>query len=268
MDSFELNKILGAILGTLLFVMGVGFLTEAIYHPSATGPGYALAEPEGGGEGGDGGDEPATISIGTLLASADAAQGADQAKKCGACHDFSEASVNKTGPGLYDVVERVIGSHPDFAYSPAMLEHQAAGDTWTYENLDHFLASPKGFIPGTKMTFAGVKNDQERANIIAYLSTLSASPKPFPPADDAASDDAAAGDASDEPAASGEEAPVSSVEPTEAVETPSGTDTGSPDAPAGGAMTDTPPGADEGAASEPSAEPSAAPSAEAPSAAQ
>ena len=128
--------------------MGVGFLAEAVYHPNATGPGYALPEPEGGEEGG-GGEEAPAVSIGTLLASADPVQGADQAKKCGACHDLTEANTNKTGPGLYDVVERVIGSHPGFAYSPAMLEHQAAGDTWTYDNLNHFLTSPKGFVPAS-----------------------------------------------------------------------------------------------------------------------
>src|SRR5688500_9903848 len=175
MDSFELNKIIGAILGTLLFVMGVGFLAEAIYHPTASGPGYALPEPEGGGEGDNGGTETPVVSIGTLLASADATQGAEQAKKCGACHDLTDAGANKTGPGIYDVVERVIGSHPGYAYSPVLKEHQAKGDTWTYDNLNQFLISPKGFAPGTKMTFAGVKNDQERANIIAFLSSLSTS---------------------------------------------------------------------------------------------
>jgi len=191
MDSFELNKIIGAILGTLLFVMGVGFLAEAIYHPSATGPGYALPEPEVA-EGGPVEEVP-MVSIGTLLASADPVEGANQARKCTACHDFSEANTNKSGPGLYDVVERVIGSHPDFAYSAVMAEHQANGDIWTYDNLNHFLLSPRTFAPGTKMTFAGLPNDQERANIIAYLSTLSASPKPFP-APDAADEGVAAPD--------------------------------------------------------------------------
>jgi cytochrome c len=184
MDSFELNKIIGAILGTLLFVMGVGFLAEAIYHPAEAGPGYALPAPEEG-EGGDGGDEPAApvVSIGTLLASADPVAGEASAKKCQACHDLSSASTNKTGPGLYDVVERVIGSHPGFSYSEVMAGHQAKGEVWSYDNLNHFLTAPKAFAPGTKMSFAGVKDDKERANIIAFLSTLSASPKPFPPAD-------------------------------------------------------------------------------------
>src|SRR5690606_38582293 len=104
--SFELNKIMGAVLGTLLFVMGVGFLAEGIYHPTATGVGYALPAAEAGGGGTDGGEAPATVSIATLLASADATLGADQAKKCGSCHGMSEANANKTGPGLYDIVER------------------------------------------------------------------------------------------------------------------------------------------------------------------
>jgi cytochrome c len=236
MDSFELNKIIGAILGTLLFVMGVGFLAESIYHPTASGPGYALPEPEGGGEGDNGGTEAPVVSIGTLLASADATQGAEQAKKCGACHDLSEASANKTGPGLYDVVERVIGSHPGFAYSQVMQDHNAKGDTWTYDNLNHFLTSPKAFAPGTKMTFAGVKNDQERANIIAFLSTLSASPKPFP-----APEDAAPAEPSGEPAASSAEPAESEAPSTEADETQTVTDTGASEAP-GGATTDTPAG--------------------------
>ncbi len=228
MDSFELNKIIGAILGTLLFVMGVGFLAEAIYHPiTGNGPGYALPAPEEGAEQG-GGEEVAVVSIGTLLASADPVQGADQAKKCAACHDLSEANTNKTGPGLYDVVERVIGSHPGFAYSQVLADHQAKGDVWTYDNLNQFLISPKGFAPGTKMTFAGVKNDQERANIIAFLSTLSASPKPFPPADapaDAAAPSEQTVDGVESTApASAEETPSTmdetSAEPAPAAEAP------------------------------------------------
>jgi len=254
MDSFELNKIIGAILGTLLFVMGVGFLAEAIYHPAATGPGYDLPAPDEGG--GEGGDEPAApvVSIGTLLASADPVAGEASAKKCQACHDFSEANTNKTGPGLYDVVERLIGSHPGFAYSAVLTEHHDRGDLWTYDNLNQFILAPKGFAPGTKMTFAGVKNDEERANIIAYLATLSASPKPFPPPDAPAEGTAAPA----EQTVDG----TTSVAPDDAAATPEGTDTGASDAPATGAMTDTPAGGDAGTASEAPA--SEAPAAEAP----
>lgn len=254
MDSFELNKIMGAVLGTLLFVMGVGFVTEAIYHPSATGPGYALPEPEEGSAGG--GNEPApAVSIAVLLASSDPVQGADQAKKCAACHDFSEANANKTGPGLYDVVERVIGSHEGFAYSPVLQEHAAAGDLWTYENLNAFLLSPKGFAPGTKMTFAGVKNDEERANIIAYMATLSPSPKPFPapeapaevPADEATVD----GTDVETPAEAEPETPAIEAPAAEApaAEAPAAEAPAAPEAPAAEAPSVEAPAAD--ASSEP-----------------
>ena len=181
MDSFELNKIIGAVLGTLLFIMGVGFIAEAIYEPiEGAGPGYALAgqveEPGTGGEA----PPPALADIGTLLLTADAAAGQASAKKCQACHDFTSGGPNKTGPNLYDVVERLIGGHEGFSYSAVLTSHKDAGDLWTYDNLNHFLLSPKAFAQGTKMAFAGVKDDAERANIIAYLATLSASPKPYP----------------------------------------------------------------------------------------
>lgn len=209
MDSFELNKIIGAVLGTLLFIMGVGFIAEAIYEPiEGAGPGYALAgqaEGEGEGTGGEAAP-PALADIGTLLLTADAAAGQASAKKCQACHDFTSGGPNKTGPNLYDVVERPIGSHEGFSYSAGMIAHKDAGDIWSYDNLNHFLLSPKAFTPGTKMAFAGVKDDAERANIIAYLATLSASPKPYPAP---AAPDAAAPPA--EGAASSEAAPPADV---------------------------------------------------------
>jgi cytochrome c len=204
MDSFELNKIIGAILGTLLFVMGVGFLAEGVYAPRAAGPGFALPEPEGTEHGGET-VAVAAVPIGVLLASADAAAGENSAKKCQSCHNFAQGAGNKTGPELYDVVERLIGSHPGFAYSPGMEAHKAAGDTWTYENLNAFLTTPKAFTPETKMNFSGVKDDKERANIIAFLATLSASPKPFPPAEAAPAAGAA-------PAAEGAEAAPAATE--------------------------------------------------------
>jgi len=227
MDSFELNKILGAILGTLLFVMGLGFLAEAIYHPiEGRGPGFALAsaapEGEGGGEAG-----PAVVAdIGTLLASADPAAGEAAARKCTGCHNFAEGAGNKQGPELYGVVGRPIGTHPDFAYSDGMLEHKTKGDMWTYENLNAFITSPKTFTPGTKMSFPGIKDDKERANVIAYLSTLSPSPVPFPapaaaeaPAADAAAPaEGAAAPAAEAPAAT-EAAPAATEAAPAATET-------------------------------------------------
>jgi len=181
MDSFELNKIIGAVLGTLLFVMGTGFLAEAIYHPiEDNGPGYSLPEPEGATEGATEEAAEPEVPLGMLLADASAENGAKAIRKCQSCHNFGQGEANKTGPGLYDVVERPIAGHEGFAYSPALAELGGAGETWTYEHLDDFLTSPKDFAPGTKMSFAGVKAPEERADILAYLATLSGSPKPFP----------------------------------------------------------------------------------------
>lgn len=177
MDSFELNKILGAILGTLLFVMGIGFLAEAIYVPRHSGPGFELPAPTE--ETASGPAAPAAVvDIGTLLASADAKQGAASAKKCQACHDFTKGGPNKTGPNLYDVVERKIASEPGFTYSAGLSALNT--ETWTYEHLNTWLISPKAMVPDTKMGFAGIKDDAERANVIAFLATLSDSPKPYP----------------------------------------------------------------------------------------
>lgn len=215
MNSFELNKILGAILGTLLFVMGVGFLAEAIYAPTAHGPGFELPLPEGAeGEGVVAEEEP-QVSLGTLLASANVDQGKAVTSKCQACHSFVEGAGNRSGPELYNVVGRQIASFPDFSYSDDLEAHGAAGEAWTYENLAAFLESPKGFAPKTKMTFAGVKNPQELANLLAYLATLSANPVPFPAPEDAAADGAVA------------EAEAETAVPTEgeAIDTPTTTQT-------------------------------------------
>lgn len=225
MDSFELNKIIGAVLGTLLFVMGVGFLAEAVYHPIQNrGPGYALAEAEAPGEhgGGEAAAEAPAVPLGVLLASADAAAGQGVAKKCASCHKFTPDGANATGPGLYEVVGRLIGSHPGFAYSAGMEEHKTAGDMWTYENLDAFLTAPKAFTPGTKMGFGGLKNPEERADLLAYLATLSASPVPFPAADAAPAAEAPAEGA----AAPADAAPVATD--AGAVETPTTTDAETP----------------------------------------
>lgn len=227
MDSFELNKIIGAVLGTLLFVMGVGFLAEAIYHPiEDRGPGYDLPEPEGTEVAEAGPAEP-EVPLGVLLASASAERGATSARKCQSCHNFGEGEPNKTGPGLYDVVERLVGSHEGFAYSDGMKAHHDAGDLWTYENLNAFLTSPKTFTPGTKMSFAGIRTAEERADLLAYLQTLSGSPKPFPAAEAPAEAPAAAEGAGEEPAAE-------PAAPAAATETPTTTET---EAPAAGTPT-------------------------------
>lgn len=187
MDSFELNKIIGAVLGTLLFVMGVGIVAESVYAPlEDRGPGYALPEPEPVNADTTGAPAAPVVPLPLLLASADATKGQADTKKCQSCHNFGKGEPNKTGPLLYGVVGRVPASHEGFSYSEALTAHKTRGDTWTYDRLDAFLTSPKAYAPGTKMSFAGVKDAAERADILAYLQTLADAPVPFPAADAAA----------------------------------------------------------------------------------
>lgn len=237
MDSFELNKIMGAVLGTLLFIMGIGFIADAVYHPiQGKGPGYALPEPEVAAAG-ESTDAAPEVPLGVLLASASAERGAAAAKKCQSCHDFSEANANKTGPGLYELVGRLEGSHEGYAYSDALLAHNAAGDTWTYENLNAFLTRPADYAPGTKMNFGGIRTAEERADILAYLQTLSASPVPFPaaeaapaeaPAAEAAPAEAPAAEAAPAADAAPAAAPAATPAPAAATQTPETTQTETP----------------------------------------
>src|SRR4051794_3425108 len=181
MDSWEFNKTAGAVLGTALLVFGLSELRGIIYHaPNPAKPGYAIQVTEtaaGGGE--TGGGTTAKVSIGTLLASADPAKGQTIAKACQACHDFTKGGPNKVGPNLWGVVGRPIASHEGFAYSDSLKAH--SGESWTFENLNTFVHDPKSFAPKTKMAFSGVKPDQQRADVLAFLRTLSDSPQPLPP---------------------------------------------------------------------------------------
>src|SRR5690606_33570163 len=124
MDSFELNKIMGAVLGTLLFVMGIGFLAEAIYHPIENrGPGYALPEPEVV-EGGAPVEAAPEVPLGVLLASASADRGTAAARKCQSCHTFGEGEPNKQGPNLYHIVGASKAHMEGFAYSDILLQQK------------------------------------------------------------------------------------------------------------------------------------------------
>jgi len=177
MDSWTFNKIAGAVLGTALLVFGLSELSGIIFateHPEK--PGFAIEVAEATTEGG-GTEAEQEVPLPQLLAAANVAKGEAAHKKCLACHDFAKGGPNKTGPNLWDVVDRPIASHEGFAYSDALKGHSA--DKWTYENLFKFIHGPKEFAPGTKMVLA-VKSATERANILAYLQTLSDSPKPFP----------------------------------------------------------------------------------------
>ena len=168
----EFNKIAGAVIGTLLLVMVIGKVGNTLvpqYHPpkdkagaEATQPPPETKEP----------DKP----VAELLAAADPKAGETRAKACTSCHTFAKGGANGVGPNLYDIVGRKKGSHAGFAYSDGL--KNAAGD-WSYEDIFKYLSNPGGMIPGSKMAFR-LTNPEQRAQVLAYLRTLSDSPKPLP----------------------------------------------------------------------------------------
>jgi cytochrome c len=185
MDSFELNKVLGAVLGTCLFVLALNIAAGAMFSaPKPAKPGYDVAvqehPPGGGGAAAPAADEP----IEKLLANATPERGETAAKKCQACHTFNKGEPNRVGPNLYGVVGRDRASVPGFNYSAAM---KAKAGKWTIEELNAFLTNPRGSIPGTSMSFAGLPRGSERADIITYLNTKSDNPSPLPKAAEAPS---------------------------------------------------------------------------------
>ena len=178
MDSFELNKIAGAVLGTCLFVMGVNIVSGVIFTPKKAGnAGYDLPAAEETAAAGAGAAAAQEEPLPVRLAKADPAKGQNAAKKCAACHDFTKGGPNKVGPNLYGIVGRQVAAHPGFNFSAAL---KAKGGTWTPEELDNFIPTPKKDVPGTIMAFAGIPGGAERADIIAYANTLSDSPAPLP----------------------------------------------------------------------------------------
>jgi cytochrome c len=217
MDSFEWNKIAGAVLGTTLFVLAVGVIAEAVFDveplekqafviegveetAAPAGTAAPAAEPD--------------PDFGTVIAAANVQNGASVAERCAACHSWDASGKNMIGPSLHGVVMRPKASHPGFDYSPAM---KAKGGAWTYADLFHFLKQPAVFIPGTKMAFAGLPRAQDRIDIIAFLRMQADSPAPLPPPQPATAEAAPAGAAPAEGAAA---QGVERAQPTPAAEHP------------------------------------------------
>ncbi|MGH6860073.1 MAG: c-type cytochrome [Phyllobacterium sp.] len=194
MESSAFNKYAMAFLATVFVVMSAGIMSDFLFDTHAPEkPGFIIEAPEGEAEAG-GAAAPAAeaVPIATLLASADATRGEAVFKRCTACHTGEKGGANKVGPNLWDIVDRPIATHEGFSYSGPIKEFSKGGEEkWTFDHLNHFLTAPKAYIKGTAMGFAGDKKDNERADLIAYLRTLSDSPKPLPAAEEAPAGDAA-----------------------------------------------------------------------------
>ncbi len=193
MNSFELNKVLGAVLGTCLILLAIHLGAQSIFateKPEKPGYKIVVAKAETG--------KPAAkepeVPLPVLLAKASVDKGKSIARQCQACHNFAKGGPNMVGPNLYNIVGSDRGEgRGGFNFSEAM---KKKGGKWTFEELFKFIHDPRGYIPGTAMTFAGIKSPQQRADVIAYLDTLSDNPVPLPKPEAAA-----------KPAEGGKEAP-------------------------------------------------------------
>ncbi len=189
MNTSYFNAIAGAFLAVVFVVMTVSIASDAIFHTrEPVQEGFEIEVAEGGGEAG-GQEDAGPFQIATLMAGASVDDGANVFKKCQSCHTVEDGGANKVGPNLWHVLGRPVASAADFAYSPALVEYAAGGEThWLYQNLSEFLDNPKRYISGTKMSFAGLKKPEDRANVIAYLRTLSPDPLPLPTPEPEAAD--------------------------------------------------------------------------------
>lgn len=198
------NKVAGAVLGTLLVVFGLQEVSHMLVHPhELEEAAYVIEVPEPSA---GGAVEEAAPDIGALLAAANPTAGGTFARTlCGSCHTFEEGGPMLTGPNLYDIVGHPVAAEENFAYSPAMREH---GGDWTYEALWAFLENPPRDVPGTAMTFAGLPREDQRANVIAFLATLSPSPVPYPAPTGGGEAPAEAADGAAAPAQPGDPGPI------------------------------------------------------------
>lgn len=178
MNALEINKIVGAILVAALALTAIRLLGDAVIHPSMPDEdAYVIAAaPAGGDEGTDSkpaGPEP----VAPLLATASLENGETVSKKCVSCHTFEKGGPNKIGPNLWNIVGRDKANVAGFSYSSAM---EAAGGDWSYEEINKYLNNPRGYIPGNKMAFIGLKKVEDRAALIAWMRQQSDNPKPLP----------------------------------------------------------------------------------------
>ena len=224
MSDLTFNKVAGAVLATGLAIVGLREISSGVFAPHPVEkPGYAIEVAEDAGAGGGGAEAP--IDWGTVLPTADVKAGEAVFAKCKSCHTIEAGGANGTGPNLHGILGKKSGQHAGFAYSPVMVEHGTHG-VWTFQETSEFLKAPQKHLPGTKMTFVGLKKAEDRINLLAYLNTQGSN-LPFPAPNPAAAA-APAGDAAGAPAAAEGAAPA----PAEGAAAPAAA---APAAPAAGA---------------------------------
>ena len=174
MNSFEINKIVAAIIVTVLVVYGIGKISDVIYDKNIDVVAYKVEAPEGSAI--QASAETST-DISALLALGDVVNGEKQFKKCKACHSINQGGGNKIGPKLWNVMFRPIGSITDYKYSKALSSY---GKEWSWEEMNGFLIKPAKWIKGNKMGFAGLKDEKDRSSIILYLNQNNDNPKELP----------------------------------------------------------------------------------------
>ena len=179
MDSFEINKIVAAVLLVALLVIGIGKLSNVIFYvEKPEKPGYAVEVQQAStSTTATATVEDKTVDIAALMALGDVNAGEKIFKKCAACHSINQGGANKIGPALYNVVGRKIGGVADYKYSKAFVEY---GKEWNFEELNGFLIKPSKWIKGTKMAYAGLRKEEDRASVIKYLNQNSDNPLPLP----------------------------------------------------------------------------------------
>ena len=179
MDSFEINKIVAAVLMVALLVIGIGKLSDVIFHvEKPKTPGYTVeVEQVSTASSSTTTAKVEKVDIAALMAMGDIASGEKIFKKCAACHSIIKGGKNAIGPALYNVVGRKVGSVEDYKYSKALAAYEKEG---TLEELNGYLTKPAKWIKGTKMAFAGLRKEADRASVIKYLNENSDSPVPLP----------------------------------------------------------------------------------------
>ena len=176
MDSFEINKIIAAIILVVAIIIGLDRISDSVFHVNKPEkPGYKIEVVSTSTSSESEAIE--TIDIAALMALADLDHGKKIFKKCSACHSIKSGGGNKIGPALYNVVGRAVGGVQDYKYSKSLITY---GNEWTFEELNGFLIKPAKWIKGTKMAFAGLKDEKDRASVILFMNQNGDNPTPLP----------------------------------------------------------------------------------------